>query len=91
MGRRRVRGCEGGAPTPHFAGTDLETSTCPRREAIRHPWVGRALALYRHHDGRLGAAYDETPAVVVDAIDAIAHGLSVREEIALARMRSQRD
>ncbi len=47
-------GCHGGGLVTHFAGTEHETSTCPRRHLLRNPDVVPLFALRRSCDGQVG-------------------------------------
>lgn len=39
----------------HFRATPYETKICPRRHAIRNPWIGMVHDVWRHTGEKLGA------------------------------------
>jgi hypothetical protein len=84
--RRRRWGCHGGGTAVHFAGTEHETRTCPRRILLRNPDVVGVFDVRRDlGEGGVGPGGAEYLSVM--AVD----GLAVVDDAVAFRTRTERE
>ena len=64
----------------HFRGTEAETRICPRRHAIRNPFVFTVQEVYNGTDGKLGAQFLNITNKLADGLQVVGEALVWRKE-----------